>query len=109
VGTPFFLFTSQPSSALLLFSDAYQSGTPITGPSSAVTASTATVAGSVDPNGTAVNVTFQFGTTTAYGQLTPVQRLGPDDAADTSVPCSRVCLQGRRSTIGPSRRATSAL
>jgi hypothetical protein len=83
VGTPFFLFTSQPSSPLSLFSDAYQSSTPITGAPSAVTASAATVAGSVDPNGAAVNVSFEFGTTTAYGQSTAVQTLGPDDAADT--------------------------
>jgi hypothetical protein len=82
VGTPFFLFTSQPSSALSLFSDAYQSSTPITGGSSGVTTSAATVAGSVNPNGAAVRVSFQFGTTTAYGQSTAVQTLGPDNAAD---------------------------
>ena len=67
---------------LSLFSDAYQPSTPITGASSGVTTSTATIAGSVDPNGAAVSVSFQFGTTTAYGQSTPVQTLGPDDAAD---------------------------
>jgi hypothetical protein len=85
VGTPFFLFTniSKPSGPLSLFSDAYQSSTPITGASSGVTTSTATVAGSVNPNGAAVRVSFQFGTTTAYGQSTAVQTLGPDDAADT--------------------------
>jgi hypothetical protein len=82
VGTPFFLFTSQPASVLSLFSDAYQSSTPVTGGSSGVTTSTATVAGSVDPNGAAVGVSFQFGTTTAYGQTTAVQKLGPDNAVD---------------------------
>jgi hypothetical protein len=82
VGTPFFLFTSQPSNVLSLFSDAYQSGTPITGGASGVGTATATVAGSVDPNGTAVKVSFQFGTTTAYGQSTAVRTLGADDAVD---------------------------
>jgi hypothetical protein len=82
LGTPFFLFTNQPSSVLSLFSDAYQSSIPVTGASSEVTTSTATVAGSVDPNGAAVSVSFQFGATTAYGQSTPAQTLGPDDAAD---------------------------
>jgi hypothetical protein len=82
VGTPFFLFTDQPASVLSLFSDAYQSSTPVTGGSSAVTTSTATVAGSVDPNGAGVGVSFQFGATTAYGQATAVQKLGPDDAVD---------------------------
>ena len=48
-----------------------------------MTTSTATVTGSVNPNGAAVNVSFQFGTTTAYGQSTAVQKLGPDNAADT--------------------------
>jgi hypothetical protein len=83
VGTPFFLFTKPGASALSLFSDAYQSSTPITGTASGVTTSTATLTGSVDPNGAAVNVSFQFGTTTAYGQSTAVQKLGPDDIADS--------------------------
>ena len=82
VGTPFFLFTNPGSSALSLFSDAYQSSTPITGTASGVTASTGTLTGSVDPDGAAVGVSFQFGTTTAYGQSTAVQTLGPDDAVD---------------------------
>ena len=82
VGTPFFLFTNQGSSALSLFSDAYQSSTPVTSPASGVSTSAATVAGSVNPNGAAVRASFQFGTTTAYGQSTAVQTLGPDNAID---------------------------
>jgi hypothetical protein len=82
VGTPFFLFTNPGQSALSLFSDAYVSSTPITGAASGVTASAATVAGAVNPNGAAVNVSFQFGITTAYGQSTAAQRLGPDNVAD---------------------------
>ena len=82
VGTPFFLFTNPGSSALSLFSDAYVSGTPVTGAASGVSASSATVAGAVNPNGAAVNVSFQFGATTAYGQSTAAQRLGPDNVAD---------------------------
>jgi hypothetical protein len=39
-----------------------------------VTASSATVSGSVNPAGAAVDVSFQFGTTTAYGQSTPAQK-----------------------------------
>jgi hypothetical protein len=82
VGTPFFLFTGQASSVPSLFSGAYQSGTPITGSPSGLTTSTATVTGSVNPNGAAVDVSFQFGTTAAYGQSTAVQTLAPDDTAD---------------------------
>jgi hypothetical protein len=82
VGTPFLLFTNG-TGPLSLFGDAYQSTTPTTGGPSAVTESSATLTGSVDPNGAAVEVSFQFGTTTAYGQSTAPQKLGPDDAVDT--------------------------
>jgi hypothetical protein len=81
VGTPFFLFTNG-TSPLGLFADAYQPGTPVTGAASGVGVSTATIAGSVDPDGAAVSVSFQFGATAAYGQSTPSQTLGPDDVAD---------------------------
>src|SRR6202042_155795 len=66
VGTPFLLFTNG-TSPLSLFADAYQSTTPATGAATGVTGSSATLTGSVDPNGAAVDVSFQFGTTTAYG------------------------------------------
>jgi hypothetical protein len=81
VGTPFFLFTNgtNPRS---LFADAYQPDTPTTGGASAVTNSSATVSGSVNPRGASVNVSFQFGTTTAYGQSTPAQKTGPDNTPD---------------------------
>jgi hypothetical protein len=81
VGTPLFLFTNgtNPRS---LFADAYQPGTPLTGAASAVTTDSATVAGSVNPNGASVSASFQFGTTTAYGQSTPAQRTGPDNTVD---------------------------
>jgi hypothetical protein len=81
VGTPFLLFTNG-TAPLSLFADAYQPTTPATGGPSGVTGSSATLTGSVDPNGAAVQVSFQFGTTTAYGQSTAPQTLGPDDAVD---------------------------
>jgi hypothetical protein len=82
VGTPFFLFTNgrHPRS---LFADAYQPGLPVTGAASAVTNSSATLSGSVNPHGASVNVSFQFGTTVAYGQTTSAQKTGPDNAVDT--------------------------
>jgi hypothetical protein len=82
VGTPFLLFTNG-TGPLSLFADAYESTTPATGGPTAVTQSSATLTGSVNPNGAAVGVSFQFGTTTAYGQSTAQQKLGPDDAVDT--------------------------
>jgi hypothetical protein len=90
VGTPFFLFTNDATAGVhSLFGDAYQPGTPVTGAASAVTTSSATVSGSVNPQGASVNVSFQFGTTNAYGQSTPAQKTGPDNTSDAfSAPLS---------------------
>ncbi len=81
-GTPFFLFTNgtNPRS---LFADAYAPSTPVTGAASAVTPTSATVSGAVDPNGASVLVSFQYGATTSYGQATAASRTGPDDATDS--------------------------
>jgi hypothetical protein len=81
VGTPFFLFTNG-TSPRSLFADAYQPGTPVTGAASAVTNSSATVNGSVDPLGASVKVHFDFGTTTAYGQSTAARETGHDNTID---------------------------
>jgi hypothetical protein len=81
VGTPFFLFTNNnPFPVRSLFADAYQPDTLVTGTASGVGTSTAVVSGSVNPAGAAVNVFFQFGTTTAYGQATGVQKTAPNDS-----------------------------
>ncbi|MGN6870995.1 MAG: hypothetical protein ACTHMY_21590 [Solirubrobacteraceae bacterium] len=79
VGTPFFLFTNG-TSPRGLFADAYQPDVPVTGGASGISTSTATVSGTVNPEGAAVKVHFDFGTTTAYGQSTPVQTLGVGNA-----------------------------
>jgi hypothetical protein len=81
LGTPFFLFTNG-TSPLSLFADAYQPDTPVTGGASGVGQTTATVSGSVNPEGARASVSFQFGTTTAYGQSTPAQLTGPDNNPD---------------------------
>jgi hypothetical protein len=81
LGTPFFLFTNG-TSPRALFADAYQPGTPVTGAASGIGTTSATVTGSIDPLGASVNLSFQFGTTTAYGQTTPVQKTGPDNTVD---------------------------
>ena len=82
LGTPFFLFTNG-TSPLSLFADAYQPDAPVTGAATGVSQSAATVSGSVNPEGARASVSFQFGTTTAYGQSTAAQLTGPDNAADT--------------------------
>jgi hypothetical protein len=82
LGTPFFLFTSG-TGPLGLFADAYQPSAPVTGAATAVSASAATISGSVNPEGAPVSAFFQYGTTTAYGSATAAQRLGPDNTDDT--------------------------
>jgi hypothetical protein len=79
-GTPFFLFTNGQS-PLGLFADAYQPETPVTGAPSGITTSGASLNGSVNPNGAPINVSFQYGADTNYGQSTPAQKLPPSNAA----------------------------
>jgi hypothetical protein len=57
---------------------AFESAAPLvtTGSSSAVAGTSATVAGAVNPNTRATTHRFAFGTTTAYGSLTPVVATG---------------------------------
>ena len=81
VGTPFFLFTNG-TSPRSLFADSYQPNSPVTGGATAVTSTGATVSGTVNPAGASVNASFQYGTTTAYGQSTGAQKTGPDNASD---------------------------
>lgn len=81
LGTPFFLSTNAIGGRLTLFGNAYQSATPTTGDASNVTATSATVSGSVNPEGGPVTVQFQFGTSTAYGQATSLQAIAPANAA----------------------------
>ena len=79
VGTPFFLFTNG-TSLLGLFADAYQPDTPVTGEASSIGTSTAIVSGAVNPEGAAVNVFFEFGTTAVYGQATAAQKTEPNNS-----------------------------
>ena len=53
--------------------------TVTTGPAQAVGATSATLTGTVDPNGTATTYRFEYGTTTAYGVSSPPQSLGASD------------------------------
>ena len=81
IGTPFLLFTNG-TNPRGLFANAYQPDTPVTGAASAIGTSSATVSGSVNPLGASVNTSFQYGTTTAYGQSTAAQKTGPDESVD---------------------------
>jgi hypothetical protein len=82
LGTPFFLFTNGPvAGPHSLFADAYSPDAPVAEADSAVTASSATVGATVDPHGASADVEFEYGTTTAYGQTTPLQPTGPVNGA----------------------------
>jgi hypothetical protein len=80
VGTPFFLFTNG-TSPRALFADAYQQDAPVTGAASGITTLAATLSGTVNPQGASVDASFEYGTTTAYGQSTAAQKLAPTNAA----------------------------
>lgn len=57
------------------------SPTVITGSATSITANSATLNGSVNPNGLATTYYFQWGTTTSYGNNTPTQSVGSGTAA----------------------------
>jgi hypothetical protein len=80
VGTPFFLFTKGVSPRGL-FADAYRPDRPVTGGASGVSSSAATVHGAVDPDGASVNVFFEYGTTTSYGQVTASTKTDPSEGS----------------------------
>jgi hypothetical protein len=80
IGTPFFL-TTVGTTHRGLFATAYEPDAPVSGAATGVGTSQATVSASVNPRGAAVGVSFQFGTSTAYGQSTAAQRIGPASAA----------------------------
>jgi hypothetical protein len=73
-GTPFLLYT-KGTSPRSLFAAAYRPGAPVTNPATAISSTGATLNGSVNPVGASARVSFQFGTTTAYGSTTPSQLL----------------------------------
>jgi hypothetical protein len=77
VGTPFFLFTDGDAAHAKLFADAYQPDPPVTLGPTGVGTTSATVNDSVNPQEAAVNVSFQFEATTAYGQTTRRRRPPP--------------------------------
>ena len=77
VGTPFFLFTNGTRPlACSPTPTSRKRRSPVA--SSGVGTSSATVAARSTREGAAVSVSFQFGTTTAYGQTTAAQTHGPE-------------------------------
>ncbi len=78
VGTPFFLHLDQTAGTpQRLRATAYAPSDVTTGAASAVTQSTAALAGSLNPGGAATRVRFEFGTSPAYGSQTADQTVGP--------------------------------
>jgi hypothetical protein len=74
VGTPFFLFTDGDAAHAKLFATGYQPDPPVTLGPTGVGTTTGTLNGSVNPEGAAVNASFQFGSTTLYGSTTPAMK-----------------------------------
>ena len=76
-----------------LFAERYQPTNPVTNPASSVTSSGATLNGLMNPEGSAIRVHFQYGTTTAYGSTTA--------AADPRCGNRRDAVQHRGQRLGP--------
>ena len=76
IGTPFFLYTNGTAPAAL-FAQAYDVDTPTTGLATGLSTTTATLTGTVNPEGGPARVSFQFGTTTTYGQTTAASAIAP--------------------------------
>jgi hypothetical protein len=86
IGTPFYAFTDNASGPQALFAQGYTPGATTTGAPSAVTKTTASVAGSVSTDGARTLVHFDVGTSTAYGASTAPQLVAP--ASGTATPVS---------------------
>jgi hypothetical protein len=67
LGTPFFLFTDGAVGSQKLFGQAYAPTDVQTGDASAITTSSATIAGTVNPGGAPVTSGFDFGPSSAFG------------------------------------------
>ena len=80
-GTPFFLFTNGVA-PLGLFAGGYRPNSVFTAAASNIGSTSATLNGSLDPRGAATEVSFEFGTTTAYGTSTTPQTTGADEQTD---------------------------
>ena len=71
-------------SSLRTFTVSASAPTVTTDPASSVTTTSATLNGTVNPNGASMTYYFEYGPTTDYGSSTPVQSLG-SGASDVSV------------------------
>jgi hypothetical protein len=87
IGTPFFAYNNGISPRQLI-AQGLTPGTVTTGAASAVTQNSAMVAGTVNTDGAHALVHFDFGTSTAYGQTTAAQLLGPAAGVATSFSAS---------------------
>jgi hypothetical protein len=61
-----------------------------TGAATGISATIATLTGSVDPNQLPTAASFEWGATTAYGNVTPQQLLSGDGAQDVSAPLANL-------------------
>ena len=87
IGTPFYAYNNGTSPRQLL-AQGYTPGAVGTGAASAVTQSSATVAGTVNTDGAHALVHFDYGTSTAYGQSTTAQLLPPTASVSTAFAAS---------------------
>jgi hypothetical protein len=92
IGTPFYAYTATTSGPQALFAQAYTPGTVTTGAASAITQTTASLAGAVNTEGATTLVHFDVGTTAAYGASTAGQLVAPASAGPTTVAAALTAL-----------------
>jgi hypothetical protein len=92
IGTPFYAYTATTSGPQALFAQAYTPGTVTTGAASAITQTTASLAGAVNTDGATTLVHFDFGTTAVYGSSTAGQLVAPASGVPTSVSAALTAL-----------------
>jgi phosphodiesterase/alkaline phosphatase D-like protein len=97
-------------------------GAPVvtTGAASAITASAATLAGTVDPHGAGTAFAFEYGTTTAFGSISAIDDAGATNGVHavalaiggllpgTTYRYRIVATNAAGTTAGPSRTFTTA-
>ena len=79
-----------------------------TGGASAITASSATLNGTVDPNSRATTFYFEYGTSTSYGTKTATKSAGRLPVRNPCRPGSLACRPAASTTSASSPRATPA-
>jgi len=85
-----------------------QAPTATTGSATGISASGATLNGAVNANGNSTTVTFEYGTTVAYGTTVTADQSPVTGSSDTAVSVALTAPEPRTEKIRPSPRSFSS-